>query len=742
MNLSLSEEQLMLRESATRLFAAESTPVRVRTAEAEHGGFDRRLWQSLLDLGITVMRVPADAGGTDMGLLEAALVAEEAGRYLASVPLAESLPAARLLALLGGADALDLLQRISQGAVVTLAPSPQEPNAPLLIPAAMQSDAVLVLDGKRVFALSGAALQGSAASLGGDGSRLIESADLDRLERLHLASGDSARHAFLAAIEEWKLLKAAMLAGLSRQAVQMAAAYACERKQFGKAIGSFQGIAHPLADAITECDGAQLLVWHAASSIARSEADAASLISMAWWWAGQSACRAVARALHSFGGYGVSLEYDIQLYYRRARAWSLLAGNPADELDRIAERLWNEDTEHPLPDAGEATVEFGFGTAAAAFAEEVRNFFRANLDDKLKAHAHHSVDGYHAGFNRQLAAAGLLFPHWPDQWGGRGKTPFDMHALQEVFEEFNWQRITGPVTNQVAQIVMRFASEEAKAEALPRFARGEALACLGFSEPSCGSDVFAARTRAIRTEEGDWLIEGQKIFTTAGNLADYCFLLARTDPEAPKHAGLTLFLVPMGLPGIEVHPVYTLQDERTNITYFSGVRVDDRYRVGAVNAGTSVMAATLELEHSGDQYRISFSNMLRHALAFARGTLRNGQPLLAESQVRRCLARVAVHTTVAKDLCYRATWSVQAQAPNRAAYGPMSKLFSTEQYQRDSAELMEVLAPWSLFPSEHGVGLVELGYRQSIGMTIYGGTSEIHRSLIAEQGLGMPRSRT
>ena len=480
-----------------------------------------------------------------------------------------------------------------------------------------------------------------------------------------------------------------------------------------------------------------MLLWHAATAIAHKEADAAALVSMAWWWAGQSANRAVARALHSFGGYGVSLEYDIQLYYRRARAWSLLAGDPACELDTLANRLWEPDCDVPLPDAGATTLQFGYGEAAARFADEVKDFFETHLTDELKAHAHHSVDGYHPAFNRQLAEAGFLFPHWPEQWGGRGKSAFDMHALQEVFETFNWQRITGPITNQVAQIVMRFASEEAKQEALPRFARGQALACLGFSEPACGSDVFAAQTRATHTVEGDWLIEGQKIFTTAANLADYCFLLARTNPDAPKHAGLSLFLVPMDLPGIEVQPVYTVQDERTNITYFSGVRLPDRYRVGAINAGTSVMAATLELEHSGDQYRISFWNMYRHAVEWLRA-----QGRLGEADTRRRLAKVAVHTTLARDLCYRATWSVQAQAPNRAAFGPMSKLFSTEQYQRDAVELMELCAPVSLLRDEHGVGLVELGYRQSIGMTIYGGTSEIHRSLIAEQGLGMPRSRT
>lgn len=735
MNLSFTEEQLMLRDTVARLFASESTPTRVREAEAS--GFDPHLWEQLVELGIPMMRVPAEAGGSDMGLLDALLVAEEAGRHLASAPLAESLPAARLLSQLNSPEAAYLLARINQGAVVGLLPQPLDGAAPLVLPGAGAAEAVLALDGKRVFALRGEALRQHQANLGSDSCLVLDAIQLASLERQHLASSDGARRAFLAAVEEWKLLKGAMLAGLSRQAIQLAADYSRERKQFGKLIGSFQGIAHPLADALTEVDGAQLLLWHAVAAIARNEADAAALVSMSWWWAGQSANRAVARALHSFGGYGVSLEYDIQLHYRRARAWSLLAGDPGQELDTIADRLWSWEADIPLPEAGEVSLEFGYGDAAARFAEEVRAFFEANLSDELKTHAHHSVDGYHEGFNRQLAEAGLLFPHWPEAWGGRGKTAFDMHALQEVFESFNWQRITGPITNQVAQIVMRFATEETKAEALPRFARGEALACLGFSEPSCGSDVFAARTRATRTTDGDWLIEGQKIFTTAANLADYCFLLARTDPDAPKHAGLTLFLVPMHLPGIEVHPVYTVQDERTNITYLSDVRLPDRYRVGEVNAGTSVMAATLELEHSGDQYRISFWNMYRHAVKWA-----SEHGRLGEQDVRRRLAKVAVHTTIARDLCYRATWSVQAQAPNRAAYGPMSKLFSTEQYQRDAVDLMELCAPYSLLRNDHGVGLVELGYRQSIGMTIYGGTSEIHRSLIAEQGLGMPRSRT
>ncbi|HEX8592395.1 MAG TPA: acyl-CoA dehydrogenase [Pseudomonas sp.] len=738
MNLNISEEQQMLRDTVARLFATESSCSRVRGAE--NTGFDRQLWQQLVDLGITTMRAPASVDGGGMTLLDAVLVMEQAGKHLASVPLAESMPVAGLLAGLDTEAAQQLLARIRAGEVVTLAPQGSSHNSSIALPAAHVAYAVLRLEGQNLVAVSVKHAGKPEGNLGAD-AVVISDATLHRFDQRVIASGSMAVALFQAAVEEWKVLKSAALFGLARQAIELAAEYSRERIQFGKPIGSFQGIAHPLADSLTEIEGAQLLTWHAVWSMGQGNADAAAMVSMAWWWATQSTARAVAKALHTFGGYGVSLEYDIQLYYRRGKGWSLLAGDPHEELDRLAERLWDGGNT-ALPVAGESGITFGYGPDAEIFAKEVHQFFETHLTDELKAHAHHSVDGYHPEFNRQLADAGLLFPHWPARYGGRDKSPFEMAALQEVFEAFNWQRITAPITNQVAQIAMRFATEQAKDEALPRFASGEALACLGFSEPSCGSDVFAAKTRAVRLPNGNWQIDGQKIFTTAANLAHYCLLLVRTNPEVAKHAGLTLFLVPMDLAGIEIHPVYTLQDERTNITYFSQVEVPDHYRVGAIDGGTAVMAATLELEHSGDQYRLSFSTMFKHAVEWANRAQRNGQPAIRQQDVRRRLAKVAVHTTLARDLCYRSTWAVMRQVPGRAAYGPMSKLFSTEQYHRDAVDLMDLCAPDSLLHGEDGLGYIELGYRQSIGMTIYGGTSEIHRSLIAEQGLKMPRSRS
>ncbi|MDY0012767.1 MAG: acyl-CoA dehydrogenase [Rhodocyclaceae bacterium] len=742
MNLTLTEAQRMLSDAAERLFAAESTPLRVRGAE-RGGGFDPALWAQVRQLGMHGLRMPESAGGLGLGLFEAVLVAEAAGRHLAAVPLAEALAASGLLcrlADLAGGLAQAWRGRVAEGALVVLAPAPLEAGMPAVIPGGGAAEAALLLWGEQVLLLPGSAHQ-ARDSLGA--AALSQPRSVDAQGRpeaaLVLAEGPAARRAFEAAVEEWKLLNAALLVGLSRQALALAAAYAGERQQFGKSIGSFQGIAHPLADALAEIDGARLLVWRAVWALAHRPAEGAAAISMAWWWTAGSATRAATRALHTFGGYGVSLEYDIQLYYRRAKAWVLPLGDAQGELDRLGERLWGA-PEVALPEAGEMPLVFGVGPQAEAFADEVRAFFRTHLTPELRAHAHHSADGHHPGFARRMAQAGLLFPHWPEAWGGRGKTAFDMAALGEVLEEYGWQRITAPITNQVAQILMRFGTPEARQEILPRFARGEALACMGFSEPASGCDVFAARTRGVRDAD-HWIIDGQKIFTTAANVADYIFLLVRTDPQAPKHKGLSLFLVPMDLPGIELQAIHTVQDERTNVTFLSEVRVHDRYRVGEVHGGLAVMAATLELEHGGEQYRVSYAHMVEQAVAWARRQQRAGRPLIDQAAVRRRLAPMVVRAKVAEQLCHRALWAVAGQVPGRAAYGPMAKVFTTESYVQDTAELMDLCAPFSVFSDNPEVGQIELGYRQSVGMTIYGGTSEVQRSLIAEQGLGLPSSR-
>lgn len=688
------------------------------------------------------MRVPESMGGGGASLLHASIIATEAGRHLASAPLIEVMVGAQLLARIGGPVAGQWLDRVRTGdARVTLALHPVRRGETQLVPAGAVAHAVLCLDADALVLVASPPAMEAPANLGALAvSWQVLSQTPPNGERLTLATGSEAQSAYFAAVEEWKLLRAALLSGLGSQAVEMAAAYARERIQFGRPIGGFQAIAHPLADSATEMDGAQLLVWRAIWAIARERPDAAASVSMASWWAREASGRAVARSLRTFGGYGLSLEYDIQLYFRRAKAWALLDGDPQAELQDAADRLWGRSAV-PLPVAGPVDIEFDYGATAQEFADTVRRFFRDNLTDELRTAARESGDGHSAQLHRLLAQAGLLFPDWPREFGGEERSAYEMSALAVAFEEFGWSRVPIGVTNIAGRMTMQFGCDELKSEALPRFLDGTALACLGFSEPGSGSDIFAAHTRAVR-DGADWIVNGQKMFTTCAHISDYVLLLARTDPKAPKHAGLTVFLVPLNLAGVDIQPVHTVQGERTNITYYADVRVADRYRLGRVDHGNEVMAAAMAIEHGGEGYHVSQLSFLAAVLAWARQPASaQGPAPLASEDVRSRIARVAIHTEVADLLCRRAVWASTQKRGSRA-YGPMSKLFSTETYRLDSADMLDLTAPASIVAQHDHLGEINRSHRHSIGTTIYGGTSEIHRSIVAEQALRLPRTRS
>jgi 3-oxochol-4-en-24-oyl-CoA dehydrogenase len=523
--------------------------------------------------------------------------------------------------------------------------------------------------------------------------------------------------------------------------------------QFGRPIGSFQGVAHPLADSATDIDGAQLLVRRSIWAIAQGRSDAAESIAMAWWWAGRAAERAALRSVRAFGGYGVSLEYDVQLYFRRIKLMALLLGDPHEQLDSIADRRFDGGAV-PLPPAGDiGGMDFGYGAAAEAYAAELRRFVEANMTPEIEKKKHFSTSGHHPGFHKKLAAAGYAFPDLAGAGAGEGagagagagggpaRSRYDVMAAAALWEDMGWTRVPAAVTEMVGKLALLWSQPNAKAEILPRIVAGDALGALGFSEPGAGSDVFSARFSAVRDGEG-WLLNGQKMFTTNAHNADYIILLTRTSNEAKKHEGLTMFIMPLRLAGIEIQPVYTLQEERTNIVYFSDVRVSDMYRLGEVGGGAKVMASALQIEQGGSDYHFAQLAMLRRALAWARRARSNRPAPITQPHVRRVFARAATHSLVAEVLCSRAVWGA-VEGRYEITWGPMAKLFTTESLLADATALLEVAAPESLVRgADADLDVVESMMRRAIAMTLYGGTSEIHRSLIAENALGMPKSRS
>jgi alkylation response protein AidB-like acyl-CoA dehydrogenase len=304
-NLCLSDEQVLLQESFQRFFAAESSTARVRAAEPL--GFDRALWNALAATGALTMRVISGEGGTDSSLLDAALLMEMAGKYLASAPIAEAIIAARLLSSIDDNDAAARwLGWLGEGRkIVTLALHETGENPGQLIPAGAIADAVLALEEDGLFLMIASPSGAALPNLGSGAIDRMRPTSADRpVDRILLLEGAAARTRHAAAVEEWKLLTGAALSAIALEALAMAAAYACERRQFGKPIGAFQAISHPLASLVTDAEGARLLTWRAIANVAEGSPLAAAGISMAYWWAADVSGRAVAQSLHTFGGLG------------------------------------------------------------------------------------------------------------------------------------------------------------------------------------------------------------------------------------------------------------------------------------------------------------------------------------------------------------------------------------------------------------------------------------------------------
>jgi alkylation response protein AidB-like acyl-CoA dehydrogenase len=552
-----------------------------------------------------------------------------------------------------------------------------------------------------------------------------------------VGSGDEARRVFAQALEEWKLLVAIGLAGLSREAIRQAAEYACERVAFGQPIGTYQGISHPLADLITDVDGGKYLTWKTIYDISRGEREAGAEISLALWWNADTAARSVAQALHTFGGYGLSTEYDIHLYNLRARDWPLVWGDPAILLEEGGRRLY-ADEQVALPNVGEVSIDFDLGEDARAMAKSLDDLFNEILTPELRAKAHYSFDGFDRGVHKKLAEARMLFPAWPEEFGGREAPPYTVSALRKVWEEHNWSSHANSTTMMVGTMIQKFGSDEVKEEVLSRIVSGDVICSLGYSEPGCGSDVFAAQTKATRDGD-DWRIDGSKMWTSGANIAQYVLMLTRTNPDVPKHKGLTLFVVPLDSEGIEVRAVHTFQDERTNVTFYDGVKVSDKYRLGEVDGGVRVMAAALELEHGGGFAKSQIA-MAKSGEALCREIRRGGRPLIEHTDAQKRLARTRLHSYLSEVIENHALWAAVQGQPNRG-FGPMAKLFSSEKFLADSRDLLDLTAPHSLSKREGPAGEINLAYRHAHGTTIYGGTSEVHRSQIAERNLGLPRTR-
>jgi alkylation response protein AidB-like acyl-CoA dehydrogenase len=386
-------------------------------------------------------------------------------------------------------------------------------------------------------------------------------------------------------------------------------------------------------------------------------------------------------------------------------------------------------------------MHFQLDADTAAYRDGFRAYLAGVLTSEFEERIYRSGVAHDDEFAKGLVDKGYFAPGWPVEFGGQNRDAWDEQVVQEELMRFDAPVYLSETTRMVASIIREVGTPALKDRILAGAINGDITIALGFTEPECGSDVAAATPKAVRDGD-DWVINGSKMFTTNGHIADFVFLLARTSPDKPKHQGLTMFLVPRDSDGFAAQAVWTLSGERTNITFYSDVRIGDEWRIGEVNGGWQVLGLSLQDEHASG-WGPHLIRLLDHAERWATTTLSDdGSRPIANTDVRRRLARVAMETEVSMRLQRRCVWMLE-QGATPVAEGSMSKVFSTEALERASQDMVELAGPDGLRsylePTAPEHGRFDHSLRFALGTTIYAGTSEVHRTIIAQRGLGLPR---
>ena len=383
-------------------------------------------------------------------------------------------------------------------------------------------------------------------------------------------------------------------------------------------------------------------------------------------------------------------------------------------------------------------------TEQRALQQELRGYFSDLMSAELQGEIRGSEGGgplYRRAL-RRMGADGWLGIGWPKEYGGQGRTPVE----QLIFAD-EVQRAGFPLPfltlNTVGPTIMRFGSEDQKREFLPRILRGECHFAIGYSEPDAGTDLASLKTRAVR-EGDDWVINGQKVFTSLADYADYIWLAARTCP--PKHRGISMFIVPTASPGFKLTPTWTMGDVRTNTTYYENVRIPAGLLVGGENNGWGIIVNQLNHERVSLTPHGPLAGITESVRQWAKETrLADGRRVIDRPWVREALARVHAKLEALKLMQWKLAWSM-TQGTLHPAEASAVKVYATEFYVEAYERLMEVVGPAAAVkgdsPGAVLRGRLERMYRATLILTFGGGTNEVQRDIIAMAGLGMPHYKT
>ncbi len=390
-------------------------------------------------------------------------------------------------------------------------------------------------------------------------------------------------------------------------------------------------------------------------------------------------------------------------------------------------------------------MDFEWTEDERAFQREVRDFIAEHgspeVCDLTREGMAQLVDTpARRAFMKRMAERGWIGMSWPTEYGGGERPGIYEYLLNEELAAAGAPLI-GKGVGIVGKTIIRHGNDRLKEEFLPKILNAEIEFAIGYTEPDAGSDLASLKTRATKDGDG-WRINGQKRFTTSAHFADWYWLAARTDPDAPKHKGITLFLIPMDAEGITIQPMETLGDnEITNEVFLDDVFVHDDYAVGEVNKGWYYVSEALDFERFTLFTISAYVRKYEAMRDYVRSAERDGRALTHDPVVRRTVARLATQVQVARGLCMKVIAKASAgEVPNLES--AMFKLWTTTIGQRIADEILTMAGPEGALrrgaPNAPVDGRFENIYRYSVVDTVGAGTSEVQRNIIARRGLGLP----
>ena len=368
------------------------------------------------------------------------------------------------------------------------------------------------------------------------------------------------------------------------------------------------------------------------------------------------------------------------------------------------------------------------------FFDQTREFIAKHVTDEVRRRDREFGENFDEQVHLALGEEGYLARSWKLESEG-GFT-----AVQRRIFELEIARAHTPwyhwgTTSVVARLVQQFGAAELTEKVLPGVLAGDIRLCLGYTEPEGGSDVATCKTRAARDGDGSsWIINGSKMFTSNAQNAQYVFLLTNSDPQGPKHKNLTMFLVPLDSPGVDIQPIRTVDGDRTNIVFYSDVRVDDLYRIGEVNGGWTVMRSALDSEHG-------LLDAEDHGLQNIAAMSEHGR-LMAEA-LDGVAAQVGQQDSLDDSVKYRLGRSVARMEAALSTPGMFGRVALAQTMRDISPDLMDIMGTASVLPTDTkgsaDDGAAEYLFRLALPMGIYGGTLEVFRNMIAQHALKLGR---